>query len=93
MGHFLSRVVVAGSLAGVLSLPLVAAARTWQIDPNHSAAQFAVRHLGLYSARRLYESYGDGQSGRQGPQQVQRRSDDRCHVGRYARARSRQRFA
>jgi polyisoprenoid-binding protein YceI len=51
MGHFLSRVVVAGSLAGVLSLPLGAAARTWQIDPNHSAAQFAVRHLGLSTVR------------------------------------------
>ena len=49
MGH-LGRAVVMGTLAAVLSLPS-GAAGTWQIDPNHSAAQFAVRHLGLSTVR------------------------------------------
>jgi polyisoprenoid-binding protein YceI len=35
----------------VLSLPAAAAASTWQLDPNHSSAQFAVRHLGLSTVR------------------------------------------
>jgi len=32
-------------------VPAAAASSTWQIDPNHSAAQFAVRHLGLSTVR------------------------------------------
>jgi len=34
-----------------LSLPARAATSTWQIDPQHSSAQFAVRHLGLSTVR------------------------------------------
>lgn len=33
--------------AAVLSVPAFAAAGTYQIDPNHSTAQFVVRHLGI----------------------------------------------
>jgi polyisoprenoid-binding protein YceI len=51
VGHFLVRGAVIVGLAGALSLPAVAATGTWQIDPNHSAAQFAVRHLGLSTVR------------------------------------------
>ena len=51
MGHFLARAISAAALTAVLSLPAAAAASTWQIDPNHSAAQFAVRHLGLSTVR------------------------------------------
>jgi polyisoprenoid-binding protein YceI len=51
MGHFLGRVISVISLAAVLSLPAVAATATWQIDPNHSAAQFAVRHLAISTVR------------------------------------------
>jgi polyisoprenoid-binding protein YceI len=51
MGHFLARALSATALAAVLSLPAMAATSTWQIDPNHSAAQFAVRHLGLSTVR------------------------------------------
>src|ERR1700684_1108287 len=29
----------------------IAQAGTWQIDPNHSAAQFSVRHLGVSTVR------------------------------------------
>lgn len=40
-------VVVAG-LAAALSVSAMAADNnTWQIDPNHSTAQFVVRHLGI----------------------------------------------
>ena len=29
--------------------------QTWQIDPNHTAAQFAVRHLGISTVRGVFE--------------------------------------
>jgi len=32
-------------------MPAAAANSTWQIDPQHSSAQFAVRHLGLSTVR------------------------------------------
>lgn len=51
MSHFLTRAVYCTALAAVLSLPAAAAASTWQLDPNHSSAQFAVRHLGLSTVR------------------------------------------
>jgi polyisoprenoid-binding protein YceI len=51
MGHFLTRTVYVTALAATLSLPAAAAASTWQLDPNHSSAQFAVRHLGLSTVR------------------------------------------
>ena len=51
MGHSLGRAVIVASLAAALSLPVVAGAGTWQVDPNHSSAQFAVRHLGLSTVR------------------------------------------
>jgi polyisoprenoid-binding protein YceI len=43
------------SLALITALALTAAAAaqasTWQIDPNHSSAQFSVRHLGVSTVR------------------------------------------
>lgn len=51
MSHFLARAIPAVVLAGALSFPAVAATSTWQIDPNHSAAQFAVRHLAISTVR------------------------------------------
>ena len=51
MRHSLGRAVIVASLAAALSLPAVAGAGTWQVDPNHSSAQFAVRHLGLSTVR------------------------------------------
>ena len=50
MVNFLGRAAILG-FAAVLSLPAQAATGTWNIDPNHSAAQFAVRHLGLSTVR------------------------------------------
>jgi polyisoprenoid-binding protein YceI len=51
MGHFLPRAISAATLAVALSLPAAATTSTWQIDPNHSAAQFAVRHLAISTVR------------------------------------------
>lgn len=51
MGYFLARAISAIALAGALSLPAAAATSTWQVDPNHSAAQFAVRHLAISTVR------------------------------------------
>src|SRR5260370_34175492 len=51
MGHFAARISITATLAAVLALPGHAANSTWQIDPNHSAAQFAVRHLTISTVR------------------------------------------
>jgi polyisoprenoid-binding protein YceI len=51
MNRYLSRIAVLAGLAIALSLPAGAANSTWQIDPQHSSAQFAVRHLGLSTVR------------------------------------------
>jgi polyisoprenoid-binding protein YceI len=51
MDHLLTRAISVAALAVTLSLPAAAATSTWQIDPNHSAAQFAVRHLAISTVR------------------------------------------
>src|SRR5260221_143234 len=51
MGHSAVRVISATALGAALSLPAAAATSTWQIDPNHSAAEFAVRHLAISTVR------------------------------------------
>jgi len=51
MNRYLSRIAVVAGMAVGLSLPARAATSTWQIDPQHSSAQFAVRHLGLSTVR------------------------------------------
>ena len=47
----ISRIAILTSMALGLSLPATAANSAWQIDPQHSSAQFAVRHLGLSTVR------------------------------------------
>jgi len=51
MGQFATRIGVIAGLAAVLALPGHAATSTWEIDPNHSAAQFAVRHMAISTVR------------------------------------------
>lgn len=51
MKRYFSRIAVVAGMAVGLSLPARAATSTWQIDPQHSSAQFAVRHLGLSTVR------------------------------------------
>ena len=38
-----------------VSLKCAAETRTWQIDPNHTAAQFSVRHMGISTVRGVFE--------------------------------------
>jgi polyisoprenoid-binding protein YceI len=51
MGHHLSRVAIAAAAAAVLSLSASAGTSTWKIDPQHSSAQFSVRHLAISTVR------------------------------------------
>jgi polyisoprenoid-binding protein YceI len=51
MGHHLSRIAIAAAAAAVLSLPASAGTSTWKIDPQHSSAQFSVRHLAISTLR------------------------------------------
>jgi polyisoprenoid-binding protein YceI len=51
MGHAFSRIVLSAGLAAALVVPAVAATSNWQIDPAHSAAQFAVKHLAISTVR------------------------------------------
>jgi len=39
--------VMAFGLAAILAVPALAATTTWTLDPNHTNAQFTVRHLGI----------------------------------------------
>ena len=51
MGHYLSRIAVTVGFAAVLSLPADAATSDWKIDPQHSSAQFSVRHMAISTVR------------------------------------------
>jgi len=51
MGHYLSRIAVIAGLAAVLSLPAGAATSEWKIDPQHTSAQFSVRHMAISTVR------------------------------------------
>jgi polyisoprenoid-binding protein YceI len=51
MGQNISRIAVAAGLAAVLSLPAAAATSEWKIDPQHSSAQFSVRHMAISTVR------------------------------------------
>jgi len=51
MNKYFSRITILSSIAMGLLIPAKAADSTWQVDPQHSSAQFAVRHLGLSTVR------------------------------------------
>jgi polyisoprenoid-binding protein YceI len=51
MGHHLSRIAAVAGLAAALSLPASAATSEWRIDPQHSSAQFSVRHMAISTVR------------------------------------------
>src|ERR1700687_973720 len=51
MGNYLSRIAVTAGLAAVLSLPAGAATSEWKIDPQHTSAQFSVRHMAISTVR------------------------------------------
>jgi len=56
MGHSIARVALATALAVTFSLPASAAASAWKIDPAHSSAQFAVKHLAISTVRGAFSS-------------------------------------
>ena len=49
--HWMSRLVLVLTAALALTASAGAQTTTWQIDPNHTAAQFSVRHLGISTVR------------------------------------------
>jgi polyisoprenoid-binding protein YceI len=51
MNKTITRIATAAGAAAILTLPAAAATTPWKIDPQHSSAQFAVRHLGLSTVR------------------------------------------
>src|SRR2546427_12702796 len=51
MENYLSRIAVAAGLAAVLSLTAGAATSEWKLDPQHSSAQFSVRHMAISTVR------------------------------------------
>lgn len=55
MDHLLSRVFCISAAAVILSVPASAATSTWQIDPAHTAAQFAVKHLMISTVRGAFK--------------------------------------
>ena len=51
MGQLLSRITLSATLAAAFAFPAAAATTTWQIDPAHTAASFAVKHLMISTVR------------------------------------------
>lgn len=51
MSKYLSRIATLAGLAAAFSLPAAAGTSNWQIDPQHSSAQFAVRHMAISTVR------------------------------------------
>lgn len=51
MGHSVSTLALGFALGGALALPSAAARSVWQVDPQHTAAQFAVKHLMISTVR------------------------------------------
>jgi polyisoprenoid-binding protein YceI len=51
MGINVSRITLTAGFAALLSLPAAAATTNWQIDPQHSSAQFSVRHMAISTVR------------------------------------------
>jgi polyisoprenoid-binding protein YceI len=47
----LNRILLKTLPAFLLGFPLLAQSSSWQVDPAHSAAQFAVRHMGISTVR------------------------------------------
>jgi polyisoprenoid-binding protein YceI len=47
----MSRAALGVAVAVTMAVSAAAQAGTWKIDPNHSAAQFSVRHLGVSTVR------------------------------------------
>lgn len=51
MGEWFKKFAAVAGLFGAISLPAAGAGAEWKIDPAHSAAQFAVKHLMISTVR------------------------------------------
>ncbi len=51
MSKYFSRIAALAGLAAAFSIPAEAARSTWQIDPQHASAEFAVKHLMISTVR------------------------------------------
>ncbi len=51
MSKYLFQITALAGLATALSVSVGAATSNWQIDPQHSSAQFAVRHMAISTVR------------------------------------------
>lgn len=51
MSNYLSRIAITAGLAASLSLSAGAATSDWKLDPQHSSAQFSVRHMAISTVR------------------------------------------
>jgi polyisoprenoid-binding protein YceI len=47
----MKRLFTVAALLAFASLPALAQTTAWQVDPNHTAAQFSVKHLGVSTVR------------------------------------------
>jgi polyisoprenoid-binding protein YceI len=56
MGHLLSRFTLGTTLAAVLAISSPANTTVWQIDPQHTAAGFSVKHLMISTVRGQFKS-------------------------------------
>lgn len=56
MGQVIRKFAAAVILTGALALQAPAATTTWQIDPAHTAAQFAVKHMMISTVRGEFKS-------------------------------------
>jgi len=56
MSRYFSRIAILAGLAAGMSLCAGAATTSWQIDPAHSSAQFAVKHLSISTVRGAFTS-------------------------------------
>jgi len=56
MSRYFSRIAILAGLAATTSLCAGAATTSWQIDPAHSSAQFAVKHLSISTVRGAFTS-------------------------------------
>jgi len=47
----MKKLFTVAALIALASLPCLAQTTTWQVDPAHTAAQFAIKHLGISTVR------------------------------------------
>ena len=47
----MKKLMTVAALFAFASLPVLAQSTTWQVDPNHTATQFSVKHLGVSTVR------------------------------------------